>query len=112
MTTLLRYDMTPAEAVASVIEAMYEAGQHDCCDLDEFDPDECPDCLVCGHCSERHQELPGPSAGRGVCDVPTCQCFHLATGDDCELCSGTGTVCDNQDNEYECLKCGGQGVVA
>lgn len=112
MTTLLRYDMTPAEAVASVIAAIYEDGQHDCCGLDEFEPDDCPNCLVCGHCSVRHQEIPGASAGRGCCDAPGCECFHLATGDDCDWCSGTGTVADPNDNEYICPKCDGEGVVA
>ena len=111
-TPLLRLDMTPAEAVRSVIGAIYEDGQHDCCGLDEFDPDDCPNCLVCGHCSIRHQEMAGPSVGRGCCDVAGCECFHLATGDDCETCSGTGTVADLNDSEFPCPKCGGEGVVA
>jgi hypothetical protein len=109
MSILLRYDMTPEEAVASVISAIYEDGLHDCCGLDEFDPDDCPNCLKCGHCSVRHQDLP---VGRGVCDAPGCECFHLTTGDDCEECSGTGTLTDPQDRDYECRFCRGEGVIA
>lgn len=109
MSTVIDFDPQATPAVLAVIEAIYESGMHDCCDLDEFNPDDCPDCLKCGHCSVRHQDLP---VGRGVCDVPTCQCFHLTTGDDCETCSGTGTVADNCDREYECPKCGGSGVAA
>jgi len=109
MNTVIDFDANPSTLVPTVIEAIYVGGKHDCCDLDEFDPDECPDCLGCGHCSTRHQDLP---VGRGVCDVPGCECFHLTTGDDCDTCSGTGTVADNNDREYECPKCGGHGVTS
>lgn len=99
----------PSDLVSVQVETDYITQQHDCTSLAEFDPEYCPPCLGCGHCSTRHQDLP---IGRGVCDAPTCQCFHLTLDGDCELCSGTGTVADNQDNEYECLRCGGHGVVA
>lgn len=88
---------------------LYDAELHDCVSFGEYDPEDCPPCLGCNHCAARHQDLP---VGRGVCDAPGCECFHLTTGDDCELCSGTGTVADSNDNEYECIKCGGHGVTS
>lgn len=101
---------TSADAVAQVLHVLYVTELHDCCDEDEYTPEECPPCSVCGHCSRRHQEL--FPVGRGCCSVPTCECFHLAISDDCILCSATGTVADSDDREYECPQCGGEGVVA
>jgi hypothetical protein len=95
--------------VLTPVQVAYVTELHDCCDLDEFEPDDCPPCLGCNHCSARHQDLP---IGRGVCDVPTCECFSYSSGDDCSWCSGTGTVADNNDNEYACIKCDGHGVTA
>lgn len=88
---------------------LYDAELHDCVSFDEYDPEDCPPCLGCNHCSARHQDLP---VGRGVCDAMGCNCFRYTSGDDCELCSGTGTVADSNDNEYACIKCDGQGVIA
>lgn len=99
----------PSDLVPVQVESDYITQKHDCTSLEEYDPELCPPCLVCNHCSERHQDLP---VGRGVCDATGCECFHLALDGDCELCSGTGTVCDSNDNEYECIRCGGHGVVA
>lgn len=90
-------------------EHIYLDGKHDCCSLEEFDPEDCPPCEKCGHCAARHQDLP---VGRGVCDAETCECFHFTSIDDCERCSGTGTVADSNDNEYACIKCDGHGVVS
>jgi hypothetical protein len=98
-----------AEALIIVVELDYITQKHDCCSLAEFDPIECPACGACGHCSVRHQDLP---VGRGCCDVETCDCFHLVTGDDCFECNGTGTLTDNQDRDHMCGKCDGEGVVA
>ena len=100
-------ELHPSTLVSVQVETDYITQKHDCCSLEEFDPELCPPCLVCGHCSARHQDLP---IGRGVCDEPTCSCFHLATDGDCELSSGAGTVADNDDNEYECIRCAGHGV--
>jgi hypothetical protein len=97
----------PSTLVSVQVESTYITEKHDCTGLDEFDPELCPPCLGCNHCSERHQDLP---IGRGVCDVPGCQCFHLSTGDDCVDCSGTGTVTDNYDRDFECGGCAGTGV--
>lgn len=101
--------LKPSQQVSVQVETDYITQLHDCCGLDEFVPDDCPPCTSCGHCTARHQDLP---VGRGVCDAPTCECFHLSTGDDCETCSGTGTVADSGDRECSCPKCDGHGVTA
>jgi DNA-directed RNA polymerase subunit RPC12/RpoP len=102
-------ELRPMLPVLTSVQVAYVTELHDCCDLDEFVPDESPPCLKCNHCSARHQDLP---IGRGVCDVPTCECFHYSSGDDCEDCSGTGTLTDPSDLDYACPYCGGEGVTA
>lgn len=99
----------PSDLVSVQVETDYITEKHDCVSLDEFNPIDCPPCLGCNHCSARHQDLP---IGRGVCDAAGCECFHYSSGDDCETCSGTGTVSDSSDNEYECIHCGGHGVTS
>ena len=101
--------LKPADLPSVQVETDYITQKHDCTGLDEFDPELCPPCLGCNHCAERHQDLP---VGRGVCDVETCECFHYTVDGDCDLCSGTGTVADSLDREYECPRCGGHGVIA
>lgn len=99
----------PSTLVSVQVEMTYITERHDCCDLDEFEPEDCPPCLGCNHCSARHQDLP---IGRGVCDEPTCECFRYSSGDDCEDCSGTGTLTDPSDLDYVCPYCSGEGVIA
>jgi hypothetical protein len=107
--TIHALPIKPADLPSIQVESTYIVEKHDCTSLAEFDPELCPPCLGCNHCSERHQDLP---IGRGVCDAPGCECFHLVLEGDCEVCSGTGTVADSNDREYECPRCGGHGVVA
>lgn len=109
MTTL--HLVQQQAAVDRMVEVFYTDGKHDC-DAETYTPDECIDCLRCGHGECNHDLLlfaGAPGISTHPCTVSGCDCHRMATGDECLTCDGCGAVENDQGREFTCPGCSGQG---
>ncbi|MFC0626120.1 hypothetical protein [Kribbella deserti] len=104
--------MTVTELVALAAAITYADGRHECTDLDNFDPVECPPCIGCGHGDCMHDKS-SPSVRHTPCTVATCDCARFMCGDECTWCDGEGHVEHERTGQtITCTKCYGNGVIA
>jgi hypothetical protein len=125
--------------LANLTTVDYVTQQHECTNLEDFDPVDCVPCAGCGHAECRHRAtgMPKPIDTVGMtpaqvvaarraeaavlhaaitatpCELNGCDCTRMKAGDECRTCSGDGNVEDPRTGRtYTCRACNGYGVTA
>lgn len=101
-----------SELVDVLTETSYVTEKHECTDLDNYLPADCPPCIDCGHAECRHI-VTAELFKTSPCEVTGCDCGRMACGDECEFCKGDGHTEDPRTGlTYDCPKCFGNGVIS